>query len=83
MKMEVFEFGVYTRGEIVAGFNDLDKAVEYACIECKKEHRDVDIINSFTGEVHKSYSCYFFGYKVNGLAPENLEKYYEVKERVW
>ena len=32
MKMEIFEFGVYAKGEIIAGFNDLDKAVKYGTL---------------------------------------------------
>lgn len=81
MKMEIFEFGVYAKGEIIAGFNDLDKAVKYAFKECKRERCDIDVINSFTGEVHKSYSCYL--HMAYNATHEVVEKYYEVKEREW
>ena len=81
MKMEVFEFGVYVKQEIVAGFNDLDRAISYAQKICKTEHCDVDIINAFTGEVHKSYGCYL--HITYNATKEIIEKYYEVKEREW
>ena len=81
MKMEIFEFGVYAKGEIIAGFNDLDRANAYAFRVSKKEHCDTDVINSFTGEVHKSYACYL--HITYNDTEEILEKYYEVKEREW
>lgn len=81
MKMEVFEYGVYVKKELVAGFNDLDRATAYAFRVSKKEHCDVDVINSFTGEVHKSYCSYL---KVTYNADhEAIEKFYEVQEREW
>ena len=81
MKMEVFEFGVYAKGEVVAGFNDLERATKYAFKVSKREHCDVDVINSFTGEVHKSYCC-FLTVTYNAEC-EEIEKFYEVKEREW
>lgn len=81
MKMEIFEFTVYAKDEIVAGFNDLDKAVRYAFKISKREHCDTDVINAFTGEVHKSWCC-FLTVTYNADL-EEIEKYYEVKEREW
>lgn len=81
MKMEVFEFGVYAKGDLIAGFNDLDRAKAYALKVAKREHCDIDIINSFTGEVHHSLCCIVhITYNAN---MEELEKSYEVKERWW
>ena len=81
MKMEVFEYGVYAKKELVAGFNDLDRATAYAFKVSKREHCDTDVINSFTGEVHKSYCCYL---KITyNTDLEEIEKFYEVKEREW
>lgn len=81
MKMEIFEYGVYVKQEIVAGFNDLEKANAYAFKCAKREHCDVDVINSFTGEVHKSY-CSFLTITYNAEG-EVFEKFYAVKEREW
>lgn len=81
MKMEIFEYNIYAKKEIIAGTNDLDLAKKIAFKIAKRKHCDVDIINAFTGEVHQSLVCYLhitYNEKV-----EEIEKYYEVKERVW
>ena len=81
MKMEVFEYGVYAKKEMVAGFNDLDRATAYAFKISKREHCDTDVINSFTGEVHKSY-CSYLTVTYNAQQ-ETIEKFYRVEERAW
>ena len=81
MKMEVFEYNIYAKEEVVAGTNDLDLAKKIAFKIAKREHCDVNIINAFTGEVHHSLVSYLhitYNEKV-----EEIEKFYEVKERVW
>jgi hypothetical protein len=81
MKMEIFEYQVLARTELVAGFNDLDRAIKYAQKVCKREHCDVNVVNAFTGEIHKSYCSYLHVTYNEGL--QEIEKYYEVKEREW
>lgn len=81
MKMEIFEYNISARQEIVAGTNDLDLAKKIAFKIAKREHCDVDIINAFTGEVHQSLVCYL--HITYNTDMEELEKFYEVKERVW
>lgn len=81
MQMEVFEYGVYAKSNVVAGFNDLDRAKAYAFKVAKREHCDVDIINSFTGEVHQSLCCQI--HITYSADMEEIEKFYEVKEREW
>lgn len=53
MKMEVFEYNIYAKKEIVAGTNNFDLAKKIAFVVAKREHCDVDIINAFTGEIHR------------------------------
>ena len=77
MKMEIYEFNVCTHEGAIAGFNNLEKACAYAFKISKREHCDTDVINAFTGEVHKSYSCYVT--LVCDIDNEHL--CYEVKER--
>lgn len=80
MKMEIFEYNIYAKKEVVAGTNDLELAKKIAFKIAKREHCDVDIINAFTGEVHQSLVCYLYiTYNAN---QEEIEKYYEVQERV-
>ena len=81
MKMEIFEYNIYAKKEIVAGTNDLDLAKKIAFKFAKREHCDVDIINAFTGEVHQSLACYL--HITYNETQEILEKYYEVKEVEW
>jgi hypothetical protein len=81
MKMEIFEYNIYAKKEIVAGTNDLDLAKKIAFKIAKREHCDVDIINAFTGEVHQSLACY--SHITYNETQEILEKYYEVKEVEW
>lgn len=81
MKMEIFEYNIYAKKEIVAGTNDLDLAKKIAFKLAKREHCDVDIINAFTGEVHQSLACYL--HITYNEKQEELEKYYEVKEVEW
>lgn len=81
MKMEIYEFNVCTHEGEIAGFNNLEKACAYAFQISKSEHCGTDVINAFTGEVHKSYSCYVtVTYDMNS---EQLEKIYTVKEGGW
>ena len=81
MKMEIFEYNICAKQEIVAGTNDLDLAKKIAFKIAKRQHCDVDIINAFTGEIHQSLVSYLhITYNADG---EELEKFYEVKERVW
>ena len=81
MKMEIFEYNIYAKKEIVAGTNDLDLAKKIAFKIAKRQHCDVDIINAFTGEVHQSLvSILRVAYNAN---QEEIEKYYEVKEWEW
>ena len=81
MKMEIFEFGVYIKEELVAGFNDIGKANLYAFEICKNEHCDVNVINAFTGEVHLSLVCYV--HIIYNDEFEELKRIYEVKEKEW
>lgn len=81
MKMEVFEYGIYARKEEVAGANDLEFAEQIAHLTANTMHCDVDIINSFTGEVHLSLVC--LKHIVWHADKEIVETYYEVKERGW
>ena len=81
MKMNVFEYAVTARGEDVAGFDNLEHASMFALKLAKHEHCDVDIINAFTGEVHLSLCSYLH---ITYNADKNeVEKFYEVKERAW
>lgn len=81
MKMEVFEYGIYAKKEEVAGANDIEFAKQIAYLTASAMHCDVDIINSFTGEVHLSLVC--FKHIVWHEDKEIVETYYEVKEREW
>ena len=81
MKMEIFEYNIYAKKEIVAGTNDLDLAKKIALKIAKREHCDVDIINAFTGEVHQSLVCYW--HITYNEKQDIIEKYFEVKEREW
>lgn len=81
MKMEVFEYMVYAKKKMVAGFNDLERATKYAFKVSKRERCDTDVVNAFTGEIHKSYCCYLS--VTYNADMEEIEKYYEVKEREW
>lgn len=81
MKMEIFEYNISAKNEVVAGTNDLDLAKKIAFKIAKRQHCDVDIINAFTGEVHQSLICYL--HITYNADCEELEKFYEVKERVW
>jgi len=81
MKMEVFEYGIYARKEEVAGANDFELAKQIAYLTAETMHCDVDIIDSFTGEVHLSLVC--FKHIVWHADKEIVETYYEVKEREW
>ena len=81
MKMEIFEYNIYAKKEVIAGTNDLDLAKKIAFKLAKREHCDVDIINAFTGEVHQSLVCFL--HMTYNADLEEIEKFYEVKERVW
>lgn len=81
MKMEVFEYTIYANKEEVAGANDLKLAEQIAYLTAETMHCDVDIIDSFTGEVHLSLAC--FKHIVWHADKEIVETYYEVKEREW
>ena len=81
MKMEIFEYGIYAKKEQVAGANDLEYAKQIAYLTATTMHCDVDIINSFTGEVHLSLVCYL--HITYNADVEEIEKFYEVKEREW
>ena len=81
MMMNVFEYTIYAKGQAVAGTDDLDLAKKIAFKIAKREHCDVDIINSFTGEVHQSLVCFL--HLTYNAEQEEIEKFYEVKERVW
>ena len=79
--MEVFEYNIYAKKEIVAGTNDLELAKKIAFKISKREHCDVDIINAFTGEVHQSLISYL--HVTYNADSEKIEKFYTVKEREW
>ena len=81
MKMEVFEYTIHARKEEVAGTNDLEFAKQIAHLTADTMHCDVDIVNSFTGEVHLSLVC--FKRIVWHANKEIVKTYYEVKEREW
>ena len=81
MKMEIFEYNIYVKNEVIAGTNDLDLAKKIAFKIAKRQHCDVNIINAFTGEVHQSLvSILHVTYNAN---MEENEKYYEVIELAW
>ena len=77
MQMEVFEFIVSAKKENVAGFNDLDKAKDYAIKVAEEKHCCVDVVNAFTGEVHLSLVC-FHWVKYNETN-ESLEEFFDIK----
>ena len=79
--MEIFEYNIYVKKEVVVGTNDLDLAKKIAFKIAKREHCDVDIINAFTGEVHQSLVCQL--HIIYNADREEIEKHYEVKERWW
>ena len=79
MKMEIFEYNIYVKQEVVAGTNDLDLAKKIAFKMAKRDHCDVDIINAFTGEVHHSLVCIV--HVAYNADMQEIEKFYEVKER--
>lgn len=81
MKMNVFEFTVSAKHEDIASFENLDHAIAFAKSIANIEHCDVDIINAFTGEVHKSFVCYAY-IAYNPLTTEPFT-FYKVKEREW
>ena len=81
MKMNVFEFTVSAKHEDIAGFENLETAVDFAHNFARKNHCDVDVINAFTGEVHKSLVCY--EYMAYNPRRQELFTFYKVKERVW
>ena len=81
MKMNVFEFTISAKHEDIAGFENLGMAIDFAKDFAEKHHCDVDVINAFTGEVHKS----FVSYKIVTYNADNeqIEFKYRVAERVW
>lgn len=81
MKMNVFEYTVAAKYEDIASFENLDHANAFARSIAKTMHCDVDVINAFTGEVHTSLCCQL--HITYNAEMEELEKYYEVKEREW
>lgn len=81
MKMNVFEFTVSARHEDIASFESLDHAINFAKTLAATEHCDVDIINAFTGEVHKSYASYKI--VTYNAEDERIELKYRVTEREW
>ena len=81
MKMEVFEYTIYTNKEEVAGANDLEFAKQIAYLTAETMHCNVDIIDSFTGEVHLSLVCYTY-IAYNPLKKEAFT-FYKIKEREW
>ena len=81
MKMEVFEYMVYAKKEMVAGFNDLERATKYAFKVSQREQCDTDVVNALTGEIHKSYCCQV--HIVYNIGTKKLKKACEVKEREW
>ena len=83
MKMEVFEYNIYAKKEIIAGTNDLDLAKKIAFKIAEREHCDVDIINAFTGEVHQSLVCYAYAYVAHDPRKMQPLTLYKVKEREW
>lgn len=80
MTMEVFEYQVYARGKLKAGFNDLDLAKEYAKSWTIAENCNAQVVNAFTGELHYESDAICTVVYRNEL--EVLEKIYEVKEWV-
>ena len=81
MKMNVFEFTVSAKHEDIAGFENLADAIAFARHIANEQHCDVDVINAFTGEVHKSFVCY--EYMAYNPQQAELFTFYKVKERVW
>ena len=81
MKMEVFEYTIYAKKEEVAGANDLDFAKQIAYFTANTMHCDVDVINSFTGEIIFSLVC--FAYTIWNTVKKTAKIHYEVKEREW
>lgn len=84
MKMEIFEYTVCTNQGEVAGFNNLDHAKAFAKHLANEEHCNVDVIDSFTGELHSSLVCHAtIAYTLVGARFEEVSRSYEVKEREW
>lgn len=81
MKMNVFEFTVSAKGEDIAAFENLKYAIEFAKSYAEKQFCDVDVVNAFTGEVHKSYVTY--AHLIYNSQQECLKTMYDVKEREW
>lgn len=81
MKMNVFEYTVSAKHEDIAAFDDLEHAKAYARVISKTEHCDTDVINAFTGEVHQSLVCSLHITYNEDI--EEIEEYYEIKEREW
>lgn len=81
MKMNVFEFTVSAKHEDIAGFENLADAIAFARHIANEQHCDVDVINAFTGEVHKSFVSYKI--VIYNADNEQIEFKYRVAERVW
>lgn len=58
MKMEVFEYTIYAREEKVAGANDVALAKQIARRVANIMHCNVDVIDTFTGEIIFSLVCF-------------------------
>lgn len=81
MKMNVFEYTITAKQNDIAGCDDIELAKKIAFKVAKRKHCDVDVINAFTGEVVLSLVCFI--HLTYNAEMEEVEKFYEVKERVW
>lgn len=81
MKMNVFEFTIFDGKNDIASCEDLDTAKEIALLLATEKHCNIDVINSFTGEV--SYSLESYHIITFNAYNEIVSDRYEVKEREW
>lgn len=80
MKMNVFEYTITDGVKAIAGCEDLDLAKGIAYHLAEEKHCNIDVINAFTGEVVYSLECYIH---LTFLLNREIDKSYEIKERVW
>jgi hypothetical protein len=80
MKMNVFEYTITDGKNDIAGCEDIDLAKGIAYHLAEEKHCDIDVINAFTGEVVYSLECYIH---LTLHHNRQMDKSYEIKERVW
>lgn len=80
MKMNVFEYTITDGANDIASCEDLDLAKGIAYHLAEEKHCNIDVINAFTGEVVYSLECHIH---LTFLLNRQIDKSYEIKERVW